>query len=228
MSREDPKLRRIRSQVFSTSQRNCSFAALQSSLTAYALGVFKSLKPFPSEDPCPSRGRDALAVPPSSTAARTHSEHLRETFKDFQSEQCSVAATSPDRQTYPRLTLDRPPALKGHPSQAFSRPFRINSRCRPQNQTADFDVFLPSKIRYLPENRKAATSMTFHSLKHIPTGLRTSTTQVSWNQHSRSHNVSRNRHRKISCHPQPHQTPAPDARTQKSEDKQGTLNSLDP
>lgn len=161
MSREDPSLRRIRSQVFSTSQRNCCFVASQSSLTAYALGVFESLKPFPSEDPCPSRGRDALAVPPSSTATRTNSDHLREAFKDFQSEQCSVAATSPDRQTYPRLTLDRQPALKGHPSQAHSRPFRINSRCQLKNQTADFDVFLPSKIRYLPENRKTATSMTF-------------------------------------------------------------------
>jgi len=228
MSREDPNLRRIRSQVFSTSQRNCYFVALQSSLTAYALGVFESLKPFPSEDPCLSRGRDALAVPPSSTAPRTHPEPLRETFKDFQPERCSVAATSPDRQTYPRLTLDRQPALKGHPSQAHSRSFRINPQCRPKNQTADFDVFLPSKIRYLPENRKAATSMTFNSLKHFPTGLRTSKTQVSWNQHSRSQDVSRNRHHENSCHPQPHQTLAPDARTQKSKDKQGTLNSLDP
>jgi len=42
---------------------------------------FWSLEFLPSEDPCPSRGRDALAVPPDSTAARAHPEDSRETFK---------------------------------------------------------------------------------------------------------------------------------------------------
>jgi hypothetical protein len=70
--------------------------------------------------------------------------------------------------------------------------------------------------------------LTFSSLKLFPTSLRTRTTQDSWNQHSRPHSTSRSHHRENSRRPQPLQTPAPNAETQRNEDKQGELNSLDP
>lgn len=79
---EVPRLRRIRSEVFSTSQRPWlirGFAVL--SHTAYALGIPWSLKFLPLEDPCSSRSRYVPAVAPGSTAAPAHRSCSLASFK---------------------------------------------------------------------------------------------------------------------------------------------------
>jgi len=94
MSGEVPRLRRIRSQVFSTSQRPWpirGFAVL--SHTAYAHGIPRSLKFLPLEDPCPSRGRDVPAVPPGSTAAPAHRSS---SLASFEKDRADTRALPPE------------------------------------------------------------------------------------------------------------------------------------
>jgi hypothetical protein len=175
MSGEVPRLRRIRSQVFSTSQRTWldrGFTVL--SHTAYALGIPWSLKFLPLEDPCPSRGRDVPAVPPGPTAAPAHRSSSLETFKDGPNrtpERCrpntDPELLSPTRaRSHPRFRRVTPPS-PGH-----DRP-RSTCVAGHMNRTADFDVFLPSRIRHPPVNRRAATPLTLPSLKRPSAGLRT-------------------------------------------------------
>lgn len=70
----------------------------------------------------------------------------------------------------PRLWLRRVTP----PSPRHDRP-RSTCDAGHTNRTADFDVFLPSRIRHPSENRKAATSLTFSSLKRPSADLRSST-----------------------------------------------------
>lgn len=177
MTSEVPRLRRHRSQVFSTSQRTWLIRGLAVlSHTAYAHGIPWSLKFLPLEDPCPSRGRDVPAVPPGPTAAPAHRSCSLATFKagpnrtpERRRPNTDPELLSPSRaRSHPRLRRVTPP------SPEHDRP-RSTHDAGHTNRTADFDVFLPSRIRHPSENRKAATPLTLPSLKRPPAGLRTRT-----------------------------------------------------
>lgn len=141
------------------------------------------------------------------------------------------------RRTVPTHERCRPNTDPGLPSPTRARPRlqlrrvtppsprhdRLRSTCDTgtTNRTADFDVFLPSRIRHPSVNRKAATPLTLSSLKRPSADLRSRTHAPLESETCAPNDRNRSHSRQNSPTPPSDRTTAPDAAVPTTKDDEG-------